>query len=354
MGFNYKKLIIKKNFTLHKAMEKLQSTAYKQLIVISKNKKLLGSLTDGDIRRALLKGSSISDKIEGIFNNNPIYFVKEKFSRESANKTLFRKKLYFAPVVNKKKQVVGIFEQEDFLNKNERVKSNKKIPVVIMAGGFGKRLLPFTNVLPKPLIPINEEPVIDIIMKRFLKFGLNKFFISINFKSNIIKSYFREKKNNFELNFLEEKKPLGTAGSLSLLEKDDFKTFLVSNCDTITNFDYSDLINFHKRQKNDLTVVASTKKFTIPYGICEMNKQGSLSKIQEKPNKYFLINIGIYCLNGKLLKLIPKNKSYSFINLINDAKRNKFKIGIFPVSNKSWKDIGQWEAYNRATKSYDF
>jgi dTDP-glucose pyrophosphorylase len=350
----FKKLLIKDNLTIHKAMEKLQLTALKQLLVVGKNNKLLGTLTDGDIRRAFLKGSIISNKINNIFNKKPIYFNKSNFSITMANKLLLKKKILFAPIVDRKGILVDIFFQNSSYSLDKKKDKSKNTSVVIMAGGLGKRLLPFTKILPKPLIPINDQPIIDIIMKRFLKFGFKKFFISVNFKSKIIKSFFQERKNNFQLKFLEEKKPLGTAGALQFLKNNNSKTFIVSNCDTITKFDYSDMLKFHNKQKNGLTIVASTKKFTIPYGICEMNKAGDLSKIQEKPNKYLLINIGVYCIEKKLLKLIPKNKNYSFINLINDAKKKKFKIGIFPVSHKSWSDIGQWDEYKKAAKSYDF
>lgn len=350
----FKKLLVKNNLTIHKAMERLQTTTFKQLIVVSKNKRLLGSLTDGDIRRAFLRGSVISDKIKNIYNRTPTFFFKNKLNSVLANKKLFKEKIIFAPVVNQRKIVVDIYKYNEVYDLENRKNNFKKVPVVIMAGGLGKRLLPFTKILPKPLIPINDQPVIDIIIKRFLKFGFNQFYISVNFKSKIIKSFFQEKKNNFELKFLEEKRPLGTAGALHFLKKNKSKTLIVSNCDTVTNFDYSDMVNFHKKQKNDLTIVASTKKFTIPYGICEMDESGDLSKIQEKPNRYFLINIGIYCLENKILKLVPKNKNYSFVNLISDAKKGKFKIGVFPVSHKSWRDIGQWEEFRKATKSYDF
>jgi dTDP-glucose pyrophosphorylase len=348
------KILIKKNLSIYKAMEKLQVTALKQLLVVDADNKLLGTITDGDIRRALLNGSKISDKITKIYNKYPIFFYKKNLNINLVNKKLIESKLLFIPLVNNKKIILDLIYQNQTstpLKKNFKL---SPIIVVIMAGGFGKRLLPFTKVLPKPLIPINDKPIIDIIIEKFLKFGFNNFFISLNFKSKIIKSFFSAKKNKFKLQFLEEKKPLGTAGALSLLKNINSKILIISNCDTITNFDYQDMVIFHKKEKNDLTIVASLKKFTVPYGICETDKSGNLSNIHEKPNKYFLINIGIYCIEKKLLKLIPKNRNYSFINLINDAKKNKFKVGIFPVSHKSWNDIGQWEEYKKTVKLYDF
>lgn len=358
---SFKKFIIKHNSTIHKALEKLQNltTKTKLLLVVNNSNKLLGTLTDGDIRRALLNGYIISDNIGNAFKNKPLYFFKKDLNINYAIKELNKKKIQLAPIVNKNKIVIDIIHQ-DLLNKNKKKNTFKKkynlkeVAVIIMAGGFGKRLLPFTTVLPKPLIPINGKPIIDIIIEKFLKFGFRDFYISINFKSKIIKSFFQEKNNNFNLKFLEEKKPLGTAGPLSFLKKGLSDRYIVSNCDTITNFDYSDMLKFHKRQKNDLTIVASSKKFTIPYGVCEINKTGDLSNIKEKPNKYFLTNIGIYCIEKKILKLVPKNKNYSFINLINDAKQKKFKVGVFPVSHKSWNDIGQWDEYKKTVKNYDF
>ena len=360
---NLKKFLIKDTSTIHKAMEKLQntSTVPKQLLVVNNYRKLLGALTDGDIRRALLNGSNLSDNIKNTYNNKPLYFLKKDLNIGKAVKELYKKKIFFAPIVNKNKIIVDILYQNSFdkiKNGNDKIKKGKsklkKVSVVIMAGGFGKRLLPFTKILPKPLIPINDRPIIDIIIQNFLKFGFNNFYISVNFKSKIIKSFFQEEKKNFNFKFLEEKKPLGTAGPLNFLKKSRSKTFVVANCDTITDFDYLDMVQFHEKQKNDLTIVASSKKFTIPYGICEIDKSGDLFSIQEKPNKYFLTNIGIYCIEKKLFKLVPKNQNYSFINLINDAKKKKLKVGVFPVSHKSWNDIGQWDEYKKTVKSYDF
>ena len=350
----YKKFLIKNNLTIYRAMEKLQISALKQLLVVNNKDKLLGTLTDGDIRRAFLKGFNISDKIKNIYNQNPIFFSKNKLNLDQASKKLIKEKLLFAPVVNNKKIIIDLIFQNQIKILKNNLNKFKNTGVVIMAGGLGKRLLPFTKILPKPLIPINDTPIIDIIIKRFLKFGFNNFFISINFKSKIIKSFFHEKKNNFKLKFLEEKKPLGTAGALQYLRGNKYSTFIISNCDTITKFDYSDMIKFHKKQKNDLTIVASSKKFTIPYGICKIEKSGNLLKIHEKPNNYFLINIGIYCIEKKILKLIPKNKKYSFVKLINDAKRKNYKVGVFPVSHTSWHDIGQWDEYKKTVKTYDF
>jgi dTDP-glucose pyrophosphorylase len=358
---NFKKFIIKDNLTIHKALEKLQNlkTGAKLLIVVSKSYKLLGTLTDGDIRRALLNGYNISDNISNAFKDKPLYFFKKNLDKKYAIKELIKKKIYLAPILNKNRIVIDIINQELF-NENKfknifRRKYNlKEVAIIIMAGGLGKRLLPFTTVLPKPLIPINDKPIIEIIIEKFLKFGFNDFYISLNFKSKIIKSFFYEKNYNFNLEFLEEKKPLGTAGPLSFLRKGSSDRYIVSNCDTITNFDYSDMLKFHIKQKNDLTIVASSKKFTIPYGVCETDENGDLSSIKEKPNSYFLTNIGVYCIEKKVLNLVPKNKSYSFISLINDAKQKKFKVGLFPISHKSWNDIGQWDEYKKTVKNYDF
>ena len=307
---NFKKFLIKDTSTIHKAMEKLQntSTVPKQLLVVNNYSKLLGALTDGDIRRALLNGSSLSDNIKNTYYKKPLYFLKKNLNIDKAVKELYKKKILFAPIVNENKIVVDIIYQNFFdkiKNGNGNFKKGKNklknVSVVIMAGGLGKRLLPFTKILPKPLIPINDRPIIDIIIQKFLKFGFKNFYISVNFKSKIIKSFFQERKNNFNFKFLEEKKPLGTAGPLNFLKLARSKTFVVSNCDTITNFDYLDMVKFHEKQKNDLTIVASSKKFTIPYGICEIDKSGDLSSIEEKPNKYFLTNIGIYCVEKNFL-----------------------------------------------------
>ena len=215
-----------------------------------------------------------------------------------------------------------------------------------MAGGKGTRLKPFTQILPKPLIPLRDRPVIEHIIESFTKYGVSNFLITINYKSRIIKSFFEEAKMKYSIKFLEETKPLGTVGGLRKHADRFNEPFFVTNCDTILNVDYEDLYKFHKKNNNDITLVASTKDFEIPYGVCELNKKGTLLKIKEKPKFNFLSNTGLYVLNPKTLNSVPKNKLYQMTQLIEVLRKNKKKIGVYPIEDKLWFDIGQWSEYS--------
>jgi NDP-sugar pyrophosphorylase family protein len=199
--------------------------------------------------------------------------------------------------------------------------------------------------LPKPLIPIDNKPIIEIIMDEFAKFSINNFYISINYKKEIIKAYFKEQKSNYNIEFIEETKPGGTAGSLKLLEGKIKTTFFVSNCDIIIKDDYKKIYNFHKKNNFNLTLVGSIKHHTIPYGVCKIGNGGILKKIVEKPESDMLINTGMYILSPEVFNFIPKNKFYNMTDLINIMKKNDYKVGVYPISEKSWMDIGEWGKY---------
>ena len=219
-----------------------------------------------------------------------------------------------------------------------------------MAGGKGKRMEPFTKVLPKPLIPINDKTVIEHIIDRFQLFGCENFYLTVNYKSKILKAYFEELDLTYNINFVTEDIPLGTIGSLSFLKKEIKNSFFVTNCDCIVKADYQSIYNFHQSNNYDLTLVASAKEYVIPYGTCELNDNGSLSKINEKPKYNFLINTGFYVLNANLIQLIPDNKFYHITDLISDLRRRKMRVGVYPVYDSSWLDVGQWHEYKQSVK----
>jgi NDP-sugar pyrophosphorylase family protein len=219
-----------------------------------------------------------------------------------------------------------------------------------MAGGKGSRLKPFTEVLPKPLIPLNDKTVVEHIINSFTDNGLKEFYISINFKGKILKAFFEELNSKLIIKFLEENKPLGTAGSLYKLRNKISSTFIVTNCDVIFKFDINDLINFHKESQLDVTLVVSAKQFEIPYGACETDNEGFLKKIIEKPKLDYLINTGLYVFESTVLDYIPKNKFYNMNELIQKLIKDNKKIGVFPINSNAWLDLGQWDEYKNAVK----
>ena len=237
--------------------------------------------------------------------------------------------------------------------KKSKRRSKLKInnPVVIMAGGKGTRLDPFTRILPKPLIPINDKAIIEVIMENFAAYGMKKFIVSLNYKSKLIKAYFQEKGLAYQLDYIEEEKPLGTAGALRKLISKVKKDLFVSNCDIIIKANYVDVLQFHKKGNYEITIVGTLQHHVLPYGVCEINSGGELKVIKEKPQYDFIVNTGMYILKPNALKSIPKNKFYNMTDLITDLKKKGKRVGVFPISDKAWIDTGEWDKYRESIRS---
>ena len=338
--------IIYEDSTIKASMLRVQQTSRRCLVVSNKKKILLGTLSDGDIRRALLKGYKTNHSIKSIYNKKSFY-INEK----DLNKYVFRKKNNYElliPVVDNDKRLKKIIYKDEILNVEK--KSNfKKIPVVIMAGGQGTRMAPFTKVLPKPLLPIKNTTVIENILSNFKKNGFNKFFISINFKEKLLKTYLDEiKLNSKNFEYIEEKKPLGTAGSLFFLKRKIKSNFFLCNCDTLINANYSAIYDFHLENKFDITLIAAMKNISIPYGVCQMDKDQGLLRINEKPNKHFIVSTGSYVFSKNIFKLLnKKNKRIQMNDLINNARKIGLKMGIYPIEPHLWQDTGNWQNYQK-------
>ena len=217
-----------------------------------------------------------------------------------------------------------------------------------MAGGQGTRLRPLTNVLPKPLIPIGEQTMMEDIMDRFVECGCKSFYVSVNYMAEFIRHYFDNfSKHKYTIEYFQEDKPLGTAGSLHLLKGKINDTFFVSNCDSILDEDYGEILRYHRENKNEITVVSVMKSIYIPYGTLETGEDGLLKVIQEKPELTFKINTGMYILEPHLLNEIPSDRVYHITYLIDKLVKEKRRVGVFPVNEGSWTDVGNWDEYIR-------
>jgi len=341
-----KKIKIDFNASLLNALKKMDLLDRKLLLVFD-DINFINIISIGDIQRALINNISIDSSIKNILRKN------SKLAKASDDIELIKKRMYdfrmeIMPVIDFRGKLLNVYFWEDFFqNKNIEVQLEKqfKLPVVIMAGGRGTRLKPLTNVIPKPLIPINEKTMLEEIFDRFSVYGCKDFFISINYKSELIKYYIENQKNDYKTHYFEEDKPLGTAGSLSLLKSKIKQTFFVTNCDIIINQDYSEILDYHKKNKNDITIVAALKHYPIPYGTIETGKMGELINLTEKPEITFKINSGMYILEPNLLDEIPDDTFFHITELIEKVKKRNGKVGVFPVSEKSWKDIGEWDQF---------
>lgn len=335
------------------ALKIMDKTGFRSLLVLDKDEKFIGVLSIGDIQRAIINNISLETKISEVIRPKPrvadIGMVHSRIKEE-----MFRYRMEFMPVVNNSNQLIRVyFWDELFVEKQLPYKKQFNLPVVIMAGGLGSRLKPLTNVLPKPLIPFGEKTIIEEIMDRFSDVGCNRFYISVNYKADMIKYYLNSPKNSkYSIEFFEEKKPLGTAGSLTLIKDRMESTFFVSNCDIIIEQDYSEILDYHNESKNDITLVAALKHYPIPYGVIETGETGTLKSLHEKPEYTFKINSGVYILEKHVLDKIPDYTFFHITELIEKVRNTGGRVGVFPVSEKSWKDIGDWPTYLNSIRNY--
>ena len=343
--------LIKEEESVLISMKKLDENANKILFVIDKSENLIGSLTDGDIRRWILSGNALSDEVYKVCNKSP-FFVNEGYSVQEVKELMLIKNTACIPVLSNRNIIKDVLFWSDVFQdkKVEEPKKQIKYPVVIMAGGFGTRLAPFTTILPKPLIPVGDKSIVEHIIDRFLPYGIDNFYMTVNHKFKIIKSYFEDVKKDYSLKLVKEDKPLGTAGSLKLLKEEIDDVFIVTNCDIIIHADYSEIVDLHIKSGFDITLVTSMMHYKIPYGICEIDKGGSLIEIKEKPEYNFMISTGMYILNKKVLDLIPDDKFFHMTHLIEIVKTKGGSVGVFPISEKSWDDTGECGEYKKTVK----
>ena len=345
-----KKQTISKKTTIKEAMVALNKNDIKCLLVIDDQKKLLGTVTDGDIRRGILNGLRLKSHVVKCANTSPIT-IDEKHKIKNVNEFLKENEIKILPIINNKGKLIDFISYESTKIKIQKEKL-KNVNTVIMAGGKGKRLEPFTSILPKPLIPIRNKPIIEHIIERFYESGSSNFFISTNYKASIIKAYFNDKKISYKINFINEEHPLGTAGSLKYIENKFTSPFFLTNCDVIAELNYHDLYNFHLKKQYEMTIVASLGEFTIPYGILNLNKKGELRKIEEKPSSSHLVNTGIYVLSPNVIELIPKKKYFDMTDLIKAINSNKGSIGVYPIHEDEWSDVGQWDEFQKTERKF--
>ncbi len=343
---DFEHLMIDLNESMLHAIRKMDSLKRK-LLLVTKNNQFYSLLSIGDIQRAIIKNKPFTEPIKNILREN-VRVATEEMPYEEIKEMMLKFRTEFMPVLNSKREIVKIYFWDDIIGEENLKGEPLNLPVVIMAGGKGTRLKPITNIIPKALVPIGEKPIIQLIIESFVKIGCKTFYISVNHKAEMIKQYFNEiETKEFKYSFFQEDRPLGTAGSLFLLKDKISETFFVSNCDILIDQDYREIFNYHQQNKNELTIVAALRHYDIPYGILETGEDGVLKKLTEKPNLTFQVNTGLYVLEPHLLKEIPENKFFHITDLIQKIQRRKGKVGVFPISEKSWIDIGKWQDYQQ-------
>lgn len=338
--------------TIVEAMQKIDANAKGILFITNTDRKLIGAITDGDIRRWLIKTGNLQEQISRLMNRNP----KSVYRREvaSAQDVMRRYSITALPVLNSKGIVIDIlFEQEQKIEVREGSFSLDKVPVVIMAGGKGTRLYPYTKILPKPLIPIGDIPIMERIIDKFRDVGVTDFYATVNYRKNMIKSYFTDTVKDYEIKYVEENQPLGTAGSLRLIEEDFEQPFIVTNCDILIHADYEDVYRYHRESGNELTIVSALKNIVVPYGVIHSSENGAVQSMEEKPKLSYFVNTGMYILNPELKKEIPQDTFYHMTDLTDKLLKENRKVGMYPISEDSFLDMGEFEEMHRMEKKLD-
>ncbi len=351
------KLIIASSETLGKGIKQMDEIKRKLLIVYHNNK-FFSLLSIGDIQRAILRNEDINQTlIFDTIKSKTLDLCYEGESNEVIRQKMLAIRCEFMPIINENGELKRVIFWEDFfmpeqIEKNHAL-SLANIPVVIMAGGKGERLQPITNILPKPLIPMGKKPIVQTIMEKFRSYGATNFYMSVNYRADMIKFYFDSLiEKDYSIEYITEDKPLGTAGSLFLLKGRINNTFFVSNCDIIIDHCYPDIFDYHKTQGNSITAIGAMIFHSIPYGTFDVEENGRLISIQEKPEFSYLINTGMYILEPSVLELINDNEHMHITELMEKVNAGAGKVGVYPINSSSWIDIGTWKEYNKVSNIF--
>lgn len=329
-----KKFIGKGDLTISETMQLIDNNQMGILFVVDESQKLLGCITDGDIRRFLLAGGKMNACAADAANRSP----KVAHSEEEA-RTLYHKRNYvIIPIVNEDGVVTDLYNGE---GRELKKRNPLNVPVVINAGGKGTRLDPFTRVLPKPLIPVGDLPIIEHIMKEYQTYSCNVFHIIVNYKRDLMKAYFADNENHYNITWYDEEKPLGTGGGLSLLKGKFSDTFFFANCDALLTANYESMFRFHKENHNVITMVCAYKNINIPYGVVEMGINGTIEGMKEKPLMSFLTNTGIYIVEPEVVDDIEEGVPIGFPDIVEMERKKGKRVAVFPVSENDWMDMGQ-------------
>ncbi|WP_027624884.1 nucleotidyltransferase family protein [Clostridium lundense] len=340
-------LFVYRNYSIKQVLEKIDLGAKGIVIVVDEVKKLIGTITDGDIRRAILKGYNLESVIENIINYSPIYATLD-MTKEEVKDLFIKKAVKEIPLVNSNGQIIDLISISDIL-----LPDGKENSVVIMAGGLGTRLEHLTKEIPKPMLRVGQDPMLQHIISNFKQYGYNNILISVNYKAEIIENYFQDGfAYGVKINYIKENKRLGTAGGIKLAEDYLDKPFFVINGDIFTNLNVQNMMEFHKNSEFDITVGVRKHTFHIPYGVIDA-ENNLINSVKEKPSIDYLINAGVYCINPDLIKYIPKDTYFEITDLINICIKNGFKIGSYEIK-EYWMDIGKIEDYNKVNEDiYD-
>lgn len=342
---DWKEILILPDESIQRVIEIIDASAKQIALVVDRNSRLLGTVTDGDIRRGMLKGLTLNEPVDKIMNPNPTVATIQD-DRETILALMKRKTLRQIPIVNNNYQVVSVDILEDLIMIEKRDNF-----VVIMAGGLGSRLSPLTNECPKPLLKVGTKPILETILKSFIDQGFWQFYIAVNYRAEMVKEYFGDGSRwGVEIRYIHENKRMGTAGALSLINQCTELPILVMNGDLLTKVDFKHLLDFHFDQRALGTMCVREYEFQIPYGVVNVDKY-RLKGIEEKPTQRFFVSAGIYVLEPKVMELIPEDRFFDMPALFEKMIEQKWETVVFPI-REYWLDIGRIEDYEKANGEY--
>ncbi len=340
------RFLISADGTIVEAMQKIDGNTRGILFVKDDAGRLIGVVTDGDIRRWLIRTGELRGRVGQVMNPEPKAICRKEIA--TAGEYMKKCLITALPVINSKRVITDILFREDAAAAvSEPDTTLKGVPVVIMAGGKGTRLYPYTKILPKPLIPIGDIPIMERIVNRFCDFGVSNFYATVNYRKSMIKSYFSELSADYKICYVEEEKPLGTAGSLGLIEEQFDRPFIVTNCDILIRADYGDIYRYHREAENELTIVTALKNIVVPYGVIHSRENGAVECMEEKPRLSYFVNTGMYILNPGLLTEIPGDTFFHMTDLTEQLLAKGRKVGMYPISEDSFLDMGEMEEMRR-------
>lgn len=340
----WREIVVTENQTLLETMRLIDKTSLQFAVVVDQDHHLLGTVTDGDIRRGILRGEGLEVPISSIMNAHPTS-AKSGLSTNKYKQLMRTKKLKQLPIVNEVNQLVDILFIDTFdtpKNKNQ---------VVLMLGGLGTRLRPLTNDIPKPMLKVGNKPIIETIIDGFKQYGYTNFIFSVNYKKEVIQDYFQTGETfGITINYIEEQKRMGTAGALSLLENRPTEPFFVMNGDLLTQINFDQLMQFHLEHQSVATMCVREYEYEVPYGVIETDGTDLVS-IKEKPIHRSFVNAGIYILSPEVFDYIPVDTFYDMPTLFETLIGHGKKTSVFPI-HEYWLDIGQVDDFNRANEKY--
>ena len=340
-------IVISESFTVKEAMKSLDKNASNILFVVSENNKLIGTITDGDIRRYILGNQSLENTVDNACNRDCFVTIQSKTDLDEIYKEMQKREINHTPVISDDGLLIDVISSPSSVKKIKKDHDWLNIPVVIMAGGKGTRMAPFTQVLPKPLIPIGDKTILEKIMDEFAPYGISSYYFTLNYRGEMIKAYFDGLEKKYDVKYVWEKEFNGTASSLGLID-DIHSDFIVSNCDIIVKADISDVYKFHKDNNALVTVISSMQHQQFPYGVIDFKSGGEVTGLREKPEFTFPINTGVYILSPECFEYIPKDEFFHMTHLIELLIEKKKKVVTYPVNQNSFIDIGQWSEYKGA------